>query len=79
VFNLGTGTGLTVLEVIRAFEKATGQKVNYKIVGRREGDIEQVYADTRFANEELGWKAESGIEDTLRSAWLWEKNIRNQN
>jgi UDP-glucose 4-epimerase len=79
VFNLGTGTGLTVLEVIRAFESATGEKVNYKIVGRREGDIERVYADTRFANEELGWKAESGIEETLRSAWKWEKNIRNLN
>lgn len=77
-FNLGTGTGLSVLEVIRAFEKATGEKVKYKIVGRREGDIEQVYADTRFANEELGWKAESSLEDTLLSAWLWEKSIRNK-
>lgn len=77
VFNLGTGTGLSVLEVIKAFEKATGEKVNYKVVGRREGDIEQVYADTRFANEVLGWKAEADIDDTLRSAWLWEQNIRN--
>jgi len=79
VFNLGTGTGLTVLEVIRAFEAATGEKVNYKIVGRREGDIERVYADTRFANEELGWKAEARIEETLLSAWKWEKEIRNIN
>lgn len=76
VFNLGTGTGLSVLEVIRAFESATGQKVNYKIAPRREGDIEQVWADTRFANDELGWKAEIGIEDTLRSAWKWEQFIR---
>ncbi len=76
MFNLGTGTGLSVLEVIKAFEAATGVKVNYQIVGRREGDIEKVYADTRFANEELGWKAEIGIEETLRSAWKWE-SIRN--
>ncbi len=78
VFNLGTGTGLSVLEIIRAFESATGESVNYKVVGRREGDIEQVYADTSFANEELGWEAGIGIEETLRSAWKWEKNIRNK-
>lgn len=78
VFNLGTGTGLSVLEVIKAFETATGEKVNYQIVARREGDIEQVWADTRFANEELGWKAEIGIEETLQSAWDWEKTIRNK-
>ncbi len=76
MFNLGTGTGLSVLEVIKAFESATGEKVNYKIVARREGDIEKVWADTRFANEELGWSAEIGIEETLRSAWKWEQVIR---
>ena len=76
VFNLGTGTGLSVLEVINAFESATGEKVNYKIVARRDGDIEKVWADTRFANEELGWSAEIGIEETLRSAWKWEQTIR---
>ena len=76
VFNLGTGTGLSVLEVIKAFESATGEKVNYKIVARREGDIEKVWADTSFANEELGWSAEIGIEETLRSAWKWEQTIR---
>ncbi len=76
VFNLGTGKGYSVLEIIHAFEKATGQKVNYKIVDRREGDVEQVYADTAFANRELGWKAEKGIEETLLSAWNWEENIR---
>jgi UDP-glucose 4-epimerase len=78
VFNLGTGTGLSVLEVIKAFESATGVKVNYKIVARREGDIEQVWADTSFANEVLGWKTEIGITETLRSAWAWEKCIRNK-
>lgn len=76
VFNLGTGTGLSVLEVIKAFESATGEKVNFKIVARREGDIEKVWADTSFANEELGWSAEIGIEETLRSAWKWEQVIR---
>jgi len=78
VFNLGTGRGLSVLEVILAFEKATGQALNYKVVNRREGDIEKVYADTSFANAELGWKAEKGIEESLRSAWEWEKKIRAQ-
>lgn len=76
VFNLGTGRGLSVLEVIKAFESATHEKVKYKIVDRREGDIEKVYADTTFANKELGWKAEKGIEETLLSAWNWEKNYR---
>lgn len=79
VFNLGTGRGMSVLEIIKAFDKVTGLKVNYKIVGRREGDIEKVYADTKYANEELGWKAEKGIEETLLTAWNWEKRIRNIN
>lgn len=78
VFNLGTGRGLSVLEVILAFEKATGQTLNYRVVGRREGDIEKVYADSSFANTELGWKAEKGIEESLRSAWQWELRIRTQ-
>lgn len=76
VFNLGTGKGISVLEIIRAFENTTGQKLNYRMVDRREGDVEQVYADTAFANNELGWKAEKGIEETLLSAWNWEKYIR---
>jgi UDP-glucose 4-epimerase len=76
VFNLGTGNGITVMEIINAFEKSTGVKLNYKVVGRREGDVEAVYSDTRFANEELGWKAEIPIEDTLLSAWNWENKIR---
>ena len=75
-FNIGTGRGNTVLEVIEAFERATGQKINYKIVGRRPGDVEKVYADTTQANRELGWKAEKTLEETLLSAWNWEKAYR---
>jgi UDP-glucose 4-epimerase len=78
VFNLGTGQGLSVLEIIHAFEKVSGQKLNYKVVNRREGDVEQVYADTGYANRELGWKAERGIEETLLSAWNWEKQINSK-
>jgi UDP-glucose 4-epimerase len=76
IFNLGTGTGLSVLEVVTGFEKATGVKLNYRIVDRRAGDIEKIWADTTFANEELGWKAEKGLEETLLSAWNWEKRVR---
>ncbi|MBI5219646.1 MAG: UDP-glucose 4-epimerase GalE [Bacteroidia bacterium] len=76
VFNLGTGKGSSVLEIIFTFEAATKQKLNYKIVDRRPGDIERVFADTRFANEELGWKAEISLQDTLLSAWNWEKYCR---
>jgi UDP-glucose 4-epimerase len=76
VFNLGTGTGLSVLEVVTGFEKATGLKLNYKIVDRRPGDVEKIWADTTLANEELGWTAEKGLEETLLSSWNWEKNVR---
>ncbi|WP_167610422.1 UDP-glucose 4-epimerase GalE [Maribellus sediminis] len=76
IFNLGTGNGLTVLEIVNGFEKATGVKLNYKIVARRAGDIEKIWADTTFANEELGWKAEKELEETLLSAWNWEKRVR---
>jgi UDP-glucose 4-epimerase len=76
IFNLGTGDGVSVLEIVKGFEKATGVKLNYKIVARRAGDIEKIWADTTYANEELGWKAEKGLEETLLSAWNWEKNIR---
>jgi UDP-glucose 4-epimerase len=72
VFNLGTGTGYSVLDVINAFERVTGEKLNYKIVPRRPGDVEMVWADTRFANEELGWKAEKDIDEMMLSAWKWE-------
>jgi UDP-glucose 4-epimerase len=76
-FNLGTGKGLSVLELINTFEKATGVKVPYKIVGRREGDIEQIWADPHHANEVLGWKAIENIEDTLRSTWKWQQKLIN--
>ncbi len=76
IFNLGTGNGLSVLELINAFETATGVKVPNKIVGRRAGDIEKVWADPRYANEVLGWKAETPIEDTMRSAWNWQCRLR---
>ena len=76
IFNLGTGNGVSVLEAVHAFEKATGMKLNFKIVGRRTGDIEKIWADTTLANEELGWKAEKGLEETMLSAWLWEKRVR---
>lgn len=76
IFNLGTGNGVSVLEAVHAFEKASGVKLNYKIVGRRAGDIVKIWADTTYANEELGWKAETGLEETMLSAWLWEKRVR---
>jgi len=75
-FNLGTGTGSSVLEVVHAFEKVSGQKLNYQIVGRREGDITSAYANTDKANDVLGWKAHSTLEDSLASAWKWEQKIR---
>lgn len=76
IFNLGTGKGISVLEIINTFEGATGMKLNYEIVGRREGDVEQVWADTSYANSELGWKSETSLDEILISAWEWEKNIR---
>jgi len=76
VFNLGTGRGLSVLEIINGFEAATGKKIPFTIVGRREGDIEQVWAEPKKANEVLGWRADTPIADVLRSAWAWEKHIR---
>lgn len=76
LFNLGTGTGSSVLEVIKAFEKVSGSKLNYKVAGRREGDIEKVWADTRFANDELGWKAEKTLDESLETAWNWENYYR---
>lgn len=77
-FNLGTGRGLTVLELVNAFEKVTGVKVNHKIVGRREGDIEKVWANPTFANTELGWTAKESVEDTLLSAWNWQVKLQEQ-
>src|SRR5690606_11918559 len=71
-FNVGTGTGSTVLEVIQSFENVSGQKLNYKIAPRREGDVIQAYADTTKANTVLGWKAERPLDVSLLSAWKWE-------
>jgi UDP-glucose 4-epimerase len=71
-FNVGTGTGSSVLEVIKAFEKASGKALNYKIVGRREGDITAAYADTTIANKELNWKTEKNLDEALDSAWKWQ-------
>lgn len=76
VFNVGTGTGSSVLEVIQSFEKVSKEKLNYKIVERREGDITAAYADTTKANNELGWKAKSSLDDSLTSAWKWEQKAR---
>ena len=76
IFNLGTGNGFSVLEVIESFEKTSGEKLNYKIVDRRPGDVEQVWADTSFANEELGWKAEKTLDEMTLSAWNWEKALK---
>ncbi len=77
-FNIGTGKGNSVLEVVRTFEKVNDLKLNHRIVDRRSGDIENIYADTTLANEELGWKANLGIEDMLRSAWKWQQKNSNQ-
>ncbi len=76
VFNLGTGNGFSVLEVINSFEKVTGEKLNYKLVDRRPGDVEQVWADTTFANEELGWKAALSLDEMTLSAWKWELRLK---
>lgn len=76
VFNLGTGNGVSVLQAIQSFERATGVKVKYNVVERRPGDIEKIWADPSFANKELGWKTVSTLDDALKSAWDWENKIR---
>ncbi|MGB4292614.1 MAG: UDP-glucose 4-epimerase GalE [Bacteroidales bacterium] len=76
IFNLGTGKGVSVLEIINTFEKVTGIKLKYRITGRRAGDIEKIWADATLANKELGWKTEYSLGDALKSAWEWEKNLR---
>ena len=75
VFNIGTGNGNTVLEVIQAFELSTGMKLNYSICDRREGDIEKVYADTSRSNQILGWKSKKTLHEMMASAWAWEKQL----
>ncbi|WP_432714094.1 UDP-glucose 4-epimerase GalE [Pedobacter sp.] len=76
VFNLGTGKGSSVLEIIQAFEKSTGQKLNYTIGARREGDVEKVWGDVTKSTQELGWKAELDINEMMLSAWNWEKYLK---
>ncbi|MBQ8702096.1 MAG: UDP-glucose 4-epimerase GalE [Prevotella sp.] len=76
VFNVGTGRGLSTLEVVEGFEEATGVKVNWEYAPRREGDIEKVWGNVDKANRVLGWKAEADIKDVLRSAWEWQKKIQ---
>ncbi len=78
VFNIGTGTGSSVFEIINSFEKVAKVKLNYKVVERRAGDIEKVWADTTLANKELGWKSQKTLDETLLSAWKWEQYIRSK-
>ena len=78
IFNIGTGKGLSTLEVVEGFEKATGVKLNWKYAPRREGDIEKVWGNVDKANKVLGWKAEANIEDVLRSAWKWQLKLREE-
>ena len=75
-YNLGTGKGSSVLDVIKSFEKISGEKLNYKIGQKRSGDVESIYADTRKALNILGWKAEVSLDESIKNAWLWEKKIR---
>lgn len=78
VFNLGTGKGSSVLEAIKSFDKVSGKKLKYQIVGRREGDVTAAYADTTKANDVLGWKTKLTLDDAMTSAWKWEQKIRNK-
>ena len=78
VFNLGTGNGVSVLEAIKSFERVSGVKLKFKIVGRREGDIEKIWADPSFANTELGWKTMSTLDEAMKTAWDWEKCVRSK-
>lgn len=79
IFNLGTGKGVSVLDAIKSFERVSGKKLNYKIAGRRPGDIEKIWADPSYANTELGWKTESSLDDAMKTAWDWEQIIRKKN
>lgn len=76
IFNLGTGRGVSVLELINVFEKVTGAKLNYKIVARREGDIEKIWAEPQKANKVLGWVAKENLENTILSAWNWQLKLK---
>ena len=74
-FNVGTGKGNSVLEVIKSFESIADLRLNYEIVGRRAGDVEKIYADTNKVNSMLGWKAELDLDEMMRSAWEWQKSL----
>ena len=76
VFNLGTGKGVSVLEAIDSFERVSGISLKYSITGRRPGDIEKIWADPSYANNELGWRTLSSLDDAMKTAWEWEKQIR---
>ena len=78
VFNLGTGNGVSVLDAIKSFERVSGTKLKFRIVGRRPGDIEKIWADPAFANRELGWKTKSTLDQAMKTAWDWEMKIRNK-
>lgn len=75
VFNIGTGRGVSVLELVKAFERVNSLKLNYRIAPRRAGDIEAIWADTTLANTELGWQAERSLDDTLAAAWRWQRHV----
>jgi UDP-glucose 4-epimerase len=75
VFNLGTGKGVSVLEAINSFEKVSGEKLKYRIVGRRQGDIEKIWADPSLANIELNWKTDYSLDDCMKTAWDWQKHL----
>ena len=75
IFNIGTGRPVSVLELVNAFEKVNGLKLNYKFAPRRAGDVTAIWADPSLANEKLGWKAERSVEETLKSAWDWERHL----
>jgi UDP-glucose 4-epimerase len=77
-FNIGTGKGNSVLEIIKSFEKVSGLKLNYRLADRRPGDVEKIYADTNFANIELGWRAEKSLDETVLSAWKWQQELLNR-
>lgn len=76
IFNLGTGTGVSVFEAIKSFERVSGVKLKFKVVGRRAGDIEKIWADPSLANKELGWETKSSLDDAMKTAWDWENSFR---
>lgn len=78
VYNIGTGTGYSVLEMVKAFEKVSGKTLPYRLTNRRQGDIEKVYADTSHSNKVLHWKAQKSLEEMMHSAWLWEQKLNSQ-